>query len=760
MLKQVIKYHRNKNSMKQLLSVFTMAVLLGSSNFLMGQNLPPVANPDFLSVFTNSGANTLDVQANDTDDGPVIVTTISTPATNGTVLVLNGDSIVYTPDSNFCGTDFFIYNLCDNGAPSLCDTAIVFVTVNPVDSDGDGLNDVFETYTGDFDGDGVYNFLDIDSDNDGISDQVEAQQTLGCSPNPVDTDGDGLPDYLDLDSDNDGVSDVIESGHGSFDTDNDGIIDNLSAVDPNGNGMPDLIEAASPRDFDGDGVNDYIDLDSDNDGVGDGVEVGVSGADSNGDGTVTSADAGFADTDGDGIVDGADGFVGPGDGAGNQDESTMDADRDGLLNFNDLDSDNDGLTDVVEGNHGAADTNDDGVVDGSDSDNDGLINEPTLDANSTFGGNPGTQLQSDQDNDGDGLMDLADLDSDDDGIADVIENGFGVLDLLNIGVLTGMDTDGDGIINLSGLDSNNVYGADAGTQNELTQDFDQDGSINSEDLDADHDGISDLVEGGFGVWDTDDNGVLDSTDTDGDGLKNVGTVDGTSAYGSLPGQQFEGLHDWDYDGILDIFDYDSDSDTIPDVYEIQLGGYDSNNDGMIDLPDTDGDGLADFAGYDNNGIYGGVPGSQSEVAFDADGDGNINSEDVDSDNDGMPDIVEWDWNLDGIGNDNCDKDQLPNFLDPIPCDLFIPDAFSPNSDNINDQFVIDGLHLYPENKFSVFNRWGDLVFEAQPYNNDWNGKSTIWGAVGGGYLPIGTYYYMLDLGNGTDPLTGFIYLNR
>lgn len=746
--------------MKQLFSVCMMVVVFGLSNPLTAQNLPPVANPDYLSVFTNSGANTIDVQANDTDDGPVIFTTISTPASNGTVLVLNGDSIVYTPDSNFCGTDFFIYELCDNGAPSLCDTAIVFVVVNPVDSDGDGLNDVFETYTGDHDGDGVYNFLDIDSDNDGISDLIEAQQTLGCNPTPVDTDGDGIPDYLDLDSDNDGLSDIIESGHAAFDTDNDGLVDNLSAVDYNGNGMPDSVEIYAPLDFDGDGVLNYLDLDSDNDGVGDGVEVGLSAADTNGDGTITSADAGFADSDGDGIVDAADGFNGPGDGVGNQDESLMDADKDGLLNFYDLDSDNDGLTDVVEGNHGASDTNDDGVVDGTDTDGDGLINDVLLDANSTFGGNPGTQIQADQDNDGDGLMDLADLDSDDDGIADVIENGFGVLDLLNIGVLTGVDIDGDGIVNLAGLDSNNVYGADAGTQNEATQDFDGDGSINSEDLDADHDGISDLVEGGYGIWDTDDNGVLDSTDTDGDGLKNVGTIDATLTFGAAPGDQFEGIHDWDYDGILDIFDYDSDSDTIPDVYEIFYGGTDGDNNGAIDIGDTDGDGLADIAGLDNNGTYGGVPGSQSEVAFDADGDGNINSEDVDSDNDGMLDEVEWDWNLDGVGNDNCDKDNLPNFVDPIPCDLLIPNAFSPNADNVNDAFVMDGLHLYPNNKFSVFNRWGDLVFEATPYNNDWKGTSTIWGAVGEGYLPVGTYYYMLDLGNGNDPLTGFIYLNR
>nr|WP_321221712.1 LamG-like jellyroll fold domain-containing protein [uncultured Psychroserpens sp.] len=99
----------------------------------------------------------------------------------------------------------------------------------------------------DADGDGIENYLDIDSDNDGIPDNVEAQSTLGyVQPSggvdsngqpinygpfltPVDTDGDGVPDYLDLDSDNDGTPDIMENGMANTlsgnDTDNDGLDD-------------------------------------------------------------------------------------------------------------------------------------------------------------------------------------------------------------------------------------------------------------------------------------------------------------------------------------------------------------------------------------------------------------------------------------------------------------------------------------------------------------------------------------------------------
>lgn len=92
-------------------------------------------------------------------------------------------------------------------------------------------------------------------------------------------------------------------------------------------------------------------------------------------------------------------------------------------------------------------------------------------------------------------------------------------------------------------------------------------------------------------------------------------------------------------------------------------------------------------------------------------------------------------------------------------DLIIPDAFSPNGDGVNDTYMIEGLQFYPQNLLKVYNRWGNLVLDRQPYNNDWDGRSENsmnWGEE----LPEGTYYYILDLGNDDEPYTGYIYLKR
>ncbi|MBK8566739.1 MAG: gliding motility-associated C-terminal domain-containing protein [Saprospiraceae bacterium] len=67
-----------------------------------------------------------------------------------------------------------------------------------------------------------------------------------------------------------------------------------------------------------------------------------------------------------------------------------------------------------------------------------------------------------------------------------------------------------------------------------------------------------------------------------------------------------------------------------------------------------------------------------------------------------------------------------------------PDGFTPNGDATNQTFVIPELedsNAYPDNELTVFNRWGDVVFHAKPYNNQWDG----------GDLPAGTYFYIIRL---------------
>ena len=98
----------------------------------------------------------------------------------------------------------------------------------------------------------------------------------------------------------------------------------------------------------------------------------------------------------------------------------------------------------------------------------------------------------------------------------------------------------------------------------------------------------------------------------------------------------------------------------------------------------------------------------------------------------------------------------------VECYLFviIPQGFSPNGDGVNDTFEIIGLEDYPNNEISIFNRWGHKVFGSRDYDNKWDGISQSPMTIGNGLLPKGTYYYVLDLGDGSKLFKGYIFLNR
>jgi hypothetical protein len=158
-----------------------------------------------------------------------------------------------------------------------------------LDSDGDGIPDEAEG-GGDTDSDGIANSHDLDSDGDGICDVVEAgladedgdchyddrtdengngladslDPEMGGTPAPLpDTDGDGIPDYLDGDSDGDGVCDVSEV-EGGVDSNGDCVYDNEEDLD--GDGLADALyiiggEPLRFVDSDGDGIPNHLDAD-------------------------------------------------------------------------------------------------------------------------------------------------------------------------------------------------------------------------------------------------------------------------------------------------------------------------------------------------------------------------------------------------------------------------------------------------------------------------------------------------------------------
>ncbi len=227
---------------------------------------------------------------------------------------------------------------CDPGGPPPSrDGSPGDAGVAASDADGDTISDADEGARDgvDTDGDGMPDFEDLDSDNDGIADAVEAGDAdLGTAP--VDSDSDGTPDYRDLDSDGNSINDADEL---EGDVDMDGT-PNFADLDDDNDLLGDVLELAGvltpPADFDGDGLADFQDLDSDNDNIADTHEQDI---DNDGDGVKDRFDL---DTDDDGILDI--------DEAGDTDPRTPPVDSDGDLvpDFRDLDSDNDGLSDADE----------------------------------------------------------------------------------------------------------------------------------------------------------------------------------------------------------------------------------------------------------------------------------------------------------------------------------------------------------------------------------------------------------------------------
>ena len=80
--------------------------------------------------------------------------------------------------------------------------------------------------------------------------------------------------------------------------------------------------------------------------------------------------------------------------------------------------------------------------------------------------------------------------------------------------------------------------------------------------------------------------------------------------------------------------------------------------------------------------------------------------------------------------------------------LFIPNAFSPNNDGINDRWVLRNIKLYPNNSMQVFNQWGQQLYSASPYLEPWDGRHN------NNQLPPGTYYYIFSRGDGSASFTG------
>jgi hypothetical protein len=372
----------------------------------------------------------------------------------------------------------------------------------------------------DYDDDGIVNAEDVDDDNDGFEDHVDA---FPYSSNEwLDTDLDGIGNNADPDDDNDDV------------------VDNEDAFP---------LDSTESKDFDGDGLGNNADLDDDGDNVVDTNDVfpfdATESADTDTDGLGNNLDT---DDENDQVLDIDDAF--PLDST-----ESLDSENDGLGDNSDLDDDNDGVFDISDDfpldASESKDTDSDGLGDNADTDDD---NDGVADGLDSFPLDENEQ----HDTDSDGIGNNADLDDDNDGQPDVYD--FFPFDPSEIA-----DNDSDGFGNNIDLDDDNdgVLDIDDAMPFDSTEsvDTDLDGIGNNADPDDDNDSFLDQDDAfpyDANEWlDTDEDGMGNNTDSDDD---NDGIYDNDD---ELPLDASESL-DFDKDMIGDVADSDDDNDGIND----------------------------------------------------------------------------------------------------------------------------------------------------------------------------------------------------
>lgn len=91
---------------------------------------------------------------------------------------------------------------------------------------------------------------------------------------------------------------------------------------------------------------------------------------------------------------------------------------------------------------------------------------------------------------------------------------------------------------------------------------------------------------------------------------------------------------------------------------------------------------------------------------------------------------------------------------PPIVNIVINNTFTPNGDGLNDTWIIKNIEEFPNSVVQIFNRYGTPVFYSVSYPKPWDGKSN------GADLPVGTYYYVIDLKNGDKPASGWVAIIR
>lgn len=89
------------------------------------------------------------------------------------------------------------------------------------------------------------------------------------------------------------------------------------------------------------------------------------------------------------------------------------------------------------------------------------------------------------------------------------------------------------------------------------------------------------------------------------------------------------------------------------------------------------------------------------------------------------------------------------------CSVIVYSGVTPNNDGNNDVWHIDNIEEYPNNRVTIYSRWGLQVFDIKGYNNkdfSWPRHDLL------AQLPASTYFYIIDLGDGSGPIKGWVEL--
>ncbi len=277
------------------------------------------------------------------------------------------------------------------------------------------------------------------------------------------------------------------------------------------------------------------------------------------------------------------------------------------------------------------------------------------------------------------------------------------------------DSDGDNIPDACDSCPNDPLGADDDDGDGICNSVDNcPSTANPDQLDTDGDGIGDVCD-----FDADNDGILNTDD-------------------NCPITANPDQADLDGDGIGDSCDDDVDGDGVADVddncmFTVNPNQEDGDSDGIGDVCDDD---------WDNDGILNtedNCPNTANPDQLDSDGDGvgdacdncklTANADQADTNNDGVGDV--------------CDKPAID-----------IPQGLSPDGDGVNETWVIPGIENFPNNRVYIFDRYGSMVYDKSNYDNSWNGVDTNSKSI-----PDGTYYYVIQLGNG-ETRKGYLIIKR